>query len=76
MVQQTEFEDNTSQAGGAVDIDVTATSDEQFENEVRSMTYCYYNKPLVKYIICSLKIELTGVSETGPSMVQKENILV
>ena len=40
------------------------------------MTYCYYNKPLVKYIICSLKIELTGVSETGTSMVQKENILV
>ena len=35
MVQQTEFEGNTSQAGGAVDIDVTATSDEQFENEVR-----------------------------------------
>ena len=40
------------------------------------MTYSYYNKPLVKYIIYSLKIELTGVSETGPSMVQKENILV
>ena len=35
MVQQTEIEDNTSQASGAVDIDVTATSDEQFENEVR-----------------------------------------
>ena len=35
MVQQTEFEDNTSKANGAVNIDVTATSDEQFENEVR-----------------------------------------
>ena len=36
MVQQTEFEDNTSnKASGAVNIDVTATGDEQFENEVR-----------------------------------------
>ena len=40
------------------------------------MIYSYYNKPLVKYIICSLKTELTSDSETGPSMVQKENVLV
>ena len=38
--------------------------------------YSYYNKPLLKHIICSLKIEGTSFSETGPSMVQKEKQLV